>query len=323
MDAQNLGVITIDFNPESLIALNVLIAIMMFGVSLELKVDDFKRIVRNPKAPVIGLFLQFLFLPLVTCLVTWGLAIDPMLAMGMILVASCPGGTFSNIMTWMAKGNVAVSVSMTAVSSVAASVMTPFNFALYAWLNPYTRELLTEISMDPVGLLLLVLMVLGLPLVLGMWAGKQFPSLSRKVEKPLRVFAMIIMVALAFLAFAKNTDQFLKYFDLFFFLVVAHNAIAITLGYVGARLMGLPVAERRAIALEVGIQNGALALVIIFTFFPQASGMLLIAAFWGVWHLVSGLVLSSIWARMPIQENTSDVGVDSPDTGTYQPHPEN
>lgn len=299
--------VTIEFNPESLIALNVMIAIMMFGVSLELRASDFKRIVLNPKAPMIGMFCQFLLLPAVTCLVTIALDIDPMLSLGMLLVASCPGGTFSNIMTWMAKGNVAVSVSMTGVSSIAASVMTPFNFALYAFLNPNTRPLLTEISMDPVGLLLLVLLVLGVPLALGMFAGPRFPNLSKKIESPLKIFAMILMMALAGIAFAKNTKQFLEYFDLFFWLVVAHNAIAITIGYLGAMAAKLPIADRRAIALEVGIQNGALALVIIFTFFPQASGMLLIAAFWGVWHLVSGLVLSFIWSRMPIKDGSAQL----------------
>lgn len=289
--------VTIDFNPESLIALNIMIAIMMFGVSLELRSDDFKRIIREPKAPLIGLFLQFALLPSVTCLVTYLLEIEPMLALGMILVASCPGGTFSNIMTWLAKGNVAVSVSMTGVSSVAASVMTPFNFALFGYLNPHTRPLLTEISMDPLSLLLLVLLVLGVPLVLGMIVGPKFPNLSRAIEKPLKIFAMLLMMALAGLAFAKNTDQFVQYFDLFFWLVVAHNGLALTLGYWGAKLSKLPEADCRAISLEVGIQNGALALVIIFTFFPQASGMLLIAAFWGVWHLISGSVLSIYWSN--------------------------
>lgn len=295
--------VSINFNPESLMALNVIIAIMMFGVSLELAPKDFKRVLKAPKAPILGLLIQFLILPFVTCMVTWWLNIDPILAMGMILVASCPGGTFSNIMTWMAKGNVAVSVSMTGVSSLAASFMTPFNFALYAWLNPNTRSLLTEISIDPISLLLLVTLVLGVPLILGMLVGQRFPMLSRKVEKPLRTSALLIMLALAGVAFAKNTDQFLQYFDLFFLLVVAHNGLALLLGYSGAYLAGLPESQRRAISLEVGIQNGALALLIIFTFFPQASGMLLIAAFWGVWHLVSGLILSSIWARIPCENN--------------------
>jgi len=301
--------VTLNFDPSSLIAINAMIALMMFGVSLELKVQDFKRILINPKAPVIGLFIQFLILPATTCLLTWTLKLDPMLSLGMMLVAACPGGAFSNIMTWLAKGNVAVSVSMTAVSSIAASVLTPLNFSFYAWLNPLTRPLLTEISMDPAGLLLLVFSVLVLPLVFGMTIGAKFPSLSDKIKKPLKIMALLFMILLTGLAFANNTDQFVEYFSAFFFLVVGHNALALSLGYFGAKLAGLPVADRRAIALEVGIQNGALALVIIFTFFPQASGMLLIAAFWGVWHLVSGIGLSTIWSKIVIKNESLPSGM--------------
>ena len=291
--------VNIQFDPSSLVLINIILAVMMFGVSLDLRLDDFKRIVREPKAPVIGLLAQFVLLPALTCLACWALRIEPMLALGMMLVAACPGGSFSNIMTWMARGNVAVSVSMTAVSSLAASVLTPLNFGLYAWLNPLTRPLLTQIAMDPVSLLLLVLLVLGLPLIAGMWIGRRFPGLSLKVEKPLRIFALLVMLAFVTLAFSRNFDQFITHFHLFFWLVVAHNALALAVGYGCARLSGLPAADRRAITLEVGIQNSALGLVIIFTFFPQASGMLLIAAFWGCWHLVSGLTLAFIWSRRP------------------------
>ena len=291
--------VNIQFDPSSLVLINIILAVMMFGVSLDLRLDDFKRIVREPKAPVIGLLAQFVLLPALTCLACWALRIEPMLALGMMLVAACPGGSFSNIMTWMARGNVAVSVSMTAVSSLAASVLTPLNFGFYAWLNPLTRPLLTQIAMDPVSLLLLVLLVLGLPLIAGMWIGRRFPSLSLKVEKALRIFALLVMLAFVTLAFSRNFDQFITHFHLFFWLVVAHNALALAVGYGCARLSGLPAADRRAITLEVGIQNSALGLVIIFTFFPQASGMLLIAAFWGCWHLVSGLGLAFIWSRRP------------------------
>ncbi len=291
--------LSIQFDPGSLVLINLILALMMFGVSLDLRLDDFKGIARAPKAPLIGLLAQFLLLPALTCLACWALRIEPMLALGMMLVAACPGGSFSNIMTWMARGNVAVSVSMTAVSSLAASVLTPLNFGFYAWLNPLTRPLLTEIAMDPVSLLLLVLLVLGLPLIAGMWVGRRFPSLSLKVENPLRIFALLVMLAFVTLAFSRNFDQFISHFHLFFWLVVAHNALALSVGYGCARLSGLPAADRRAITLEVGIQNSALGLAIIFTFFPQASGMLLIAAFWGCWHLVSGLTLAFIWSRRP------------------------
>lgn len=304
-----MGEVQIQFDPSSLILINIILAVMMFGVSLDLRAEDFRRIVREPKAPVIGLLAQFLLLPALTCLACWALRVEPQLALGMMLVAACPGGSFSNIMTWMARGNVAVSVSMTAVSSLAASVLTPLNFTLYAWLNPHTRALLTEISIQPLSLLLMVLLVLGVPLVLGMMIGRRFPLLTLKVEKPLRIFALLVMLVFVGLAFSRNFEQFLEHFHLFFWLVVAHNALALLIGYGSARLAGLPVADRRAITLEVGIQNSALGLVIIFTFFPQASGMLLIAAFWGCWHLVSGLTLAWLWSRrtelpVPAQELT-------------------
>ena len=137
--------VNLEFSPSAMIALNAIIALMMFGVSLELRADDFKRILRTPKAPLIGMFVQFFLLPASTCLLTILLPIDPSLALGLILVATCPSGTFSNIMTWLGRGNVAVSVSMTAVSSLAATVLTPLNFAFYGWLNPHTREYLLSL----------------------------------------------------------------------------------------------------------------------------------------------------------------------------------
>lgn len=308
--------VQLQFDPSSLMLINLIVALMMFGVSLDLRAEDFRRVVREPKAPVIGLIAQFILLPATTCLATWVLAIKPELALGMLLVAACPGGSFSNIMTWMARGNVAVSVSMTAVSSLAASVLTPLNFSLYAWLNPHTRPLLNEIALDPLNLLLMVLLVLGVPLLLGMFVGRRFPQLTLKVEKPLRVLAMGVLLAFVGLAFGRNWQQFLQYFHLFFWLVVAHNALALACGYLSARLANLPAADRRAVTLEVGIQNSALGLVIIFTFFPQASGMLLIAAFWGCWHLVSGLSLALLWSRrIPVATASpcgSGLGRDNP-----------
>ncbi|UYP32429.1 bile acid:sodium symporter family protein [Pseudomonas sp. Z8(2022)] len=291
--------VRIAFDPSSLVLINLIVALMMFGVSLELRAEDFRRIVRSPRAPFIGLLAQFLLLPALTCLACWLLRIPPELALGMTLVAACPGGSFSNIMTWMARGNVAVSVSMTAVSSLAASVLTPFNFALYAWLNPHTRPLLTEIDIDPLGLLLLVVLVLGVPLIAGMAIGRRFPMLTLRVEKPLRLASLAVMLGFVGLAFSRNLDQFVSHFHLFFWLVVGHNLLALLIGYCSARLTRLSEEDARAVTLETGIQNSALGLVIIFTFFPQAGGMVLIAAFWGCWHLVSGLSLAWFWSRRP------------------------
>lgn len=293
------GALPIVFDPASLIMLNAIMAFMMFGVSLSLKLKDFKRIFLAPIAPIAGLFAQFLLLPLATCLFTWVLNIEPELALGMILVASCPGGSFSNIMTWLARGNVAVSVSMTAVSSLAATVLTPLNFAFYGWLNPHTRAYLTQITIEPTSILLLVLLVLAVPLVLGMLTGRKFPKIVTRSEKPLRIVSLVVFLAFVAIAFSNNFGLFIERFSSFFWLVVAHNLIALSLGYAMGWILKLPVADRRAVTMEVGIQNSGLGLVILFTFFPEAGGMMLITAFWGVWHLVSGLTLSQIWARTP------------------------
>lgn len=219
----------------------------------------------------------------------------------MILVASCPGGSFSNIMAWLARGNVAVSVSMTAVSSLAAAILTPVNFAFYGWLNPHTREYLTKITIEPSSILILVLLVLALPLVLGMVTGRRLPDLVVRIQKPLRIFSLLVLMTFVAIAFSSNFALFLERFHSFFWLVVGHNLLALSLGYGMGLVLKLPVADRRAVTLEVGIQNSGLGLVILFTFFSEAGGMMLITAFWGVWHLVSGLTLSQIWARIPYE----------------------
>lgn len=301
--------VNLEFSPVAMIALNAIIALMMFGVSLELRADDFRRILRAPKAPAIGMLVQFLLLPAATCWLTVLLPIDPHLALGMILVATCPSGTFSNIMTWLARGNVAVSASVTAVSSLTAGIFTPLNFALYAGLNPETRALLTTISVDPAELLAMVVLVLILPMIAGMALGKRRPHLARKLEKPLRHFSLLVLLAFVGGALVKNVEQFIEHFHLFFWLVVTLNTMALGLGYLCARLWRLSAADVRAVTLETGIHNSALGMALIFTFFPQAGGMLLIAAFWGCWQLLAGLLLALYWSRraplaLPAQEAT-------------------
>lgn len=294
------GAPALQFDAASLILLNIIMACMMFGVSLSLRLEDFRRIALAPIAPLAGMVAQFVLLPAATCLFTWALNIDPELALGMILVSACPGGSFSNVMTWLARGNVAVSISMTAVSSLAATVLTPLNFALYGWLNPHTRDYLTQISLEPASMLTLVLLVLALPMVLGMVTGRRLPGFVARSEKPLRIISLLVFLSFVAIAFSKNFELFIERFHSFFWLVVCHNLLALLLGYGMARLCRLPHSDRRAVTLEVGIQNSGLGLVILFTFFPDAGGMLLITAFWGVWHLVSGLTLSQYWARRPL-----------------------
>lgn len=285
------------FDPSGLVILNAIIALMMFGVSLELRPADFRRVLVQPAGVVAGLSAQALLTPAATCLLTWVLDVDPALALGMMLVAACPSGALSNILTWRARGTVALSVSLTAVSSLAATVLTPLNFAFYGWLNPRTRELLQEIALPVGGILAQVALVLALPMLVGMLAGARAPRIAARVERPLRTISLLVLLVFIAVAFAENRGLFVERFGDFFWLVVAQNAMALGIGAAVARAARLGDADRRAVTLEVGIHNSGLGLAILFTFFPAAGSMMLITAFWGVWHLVSGLALAGWWAR--------------------------
>ena len=282
-------------SPMALLALNAVLAFMMFGVSLGLRKSDFVNVLRRPVAPITGLVAQFLLLPAITCLATWALDVSPGLALGMILVACCPGGTFSNVMTWIGRANVATSVSMTAVSSLVAVVMTPFNFAFYGSLNPNTRDALQAIALPAENMVLIVVMVLAVPMVLGMLAGARFPNFARSSERYFRTASLMVFLLFVVVSFSKHWETALQVAGAVMVLVIAHNALAFAVGNVSARVARLPVNDRRAVTMEVGIQNSGLALAILFTFYPQAGEMLVIAGFWGVWHLVSGLLVAGYW----------------------------
>lgn len=248
---------------------------------------------------IIGLISQFMLLPLFTFLLTRLLQVDPSIALGMLLVASCPGGSFSNIMTWLARGHLATSVSMTGVSTLAALVMTPLNFAFYSSLNEDTSALLDSIAVEPSQVMELILVVLVLPLIIGMLTGHRFPKLAQTLDKPFRWLSMLLFLIFVGVAFAANGDLFLQYAQFFVGLVIVHNAIALLIGYFSAKAVGLESEQIRAVTLEVGIQNSGLGLIIVFNFYPDLGGMMIITAFWGVWHLVSGLALALLWSRRP------------------------
>jgi len=292
--------VKINFDPDSFLLLNLLLALMMFGASLSVKWSDFRTLANSPTAPALGLVCQFVLLPPITFLVTRILQIDASIALGMILVASCPGGSFSNIMTWLARGNLATSVSMTGVSTLAALVMTPLNFAFYGNLHPETSAMLADIAVEPTQVMELILMVLVLPLIGGMLTGRYFSKAAGSLDRPFRWLSMLLFLVFVAVAFTANGDLFLQYAQYFVGLVILHNAIALLLGYTASKVVGLDEGRIRAVTLEVGIQNSGLGLIIVFNFFPELGGMMVITAFWGVWHLVSGLGLALFWSKRPI-----------------------
>ncbi|AWL12180.1 Pantothenate precursors transporter PanS [Saliniradius amylolyticus] len=291
---------------SSLLILNAILALMMFGIALSLKAEDFKRVVLKPKAPLTGILAQFLILPLMTWALTMVIPMPTQVALGLILVGSCPGGSFSNIMTYLARGNTAMSVSMTGIASLAAVGMTPFNFALYASLNPATAELLKQIAVPPQDILMVVVFVLAIPLSLGLLAGRWLPVFAQRSEGAFRFISLFTLLLFVLIALARNWSEFVAGASIFLLVVVFHNALALMVGWVTARGMKLNNADTRAVTLEVGLQNSGLGLGIIFTFFGSLTEMAIIAAAWGIWHLVSGLSLAWFWHRRDRQEQAQE-----------------
>lgn len=296
---QELDAIRLNFNPESLLLLNVILGFVMFGVALDLTVHDFRRLTRAPLAPIIGLVAQFAVLPAVSFALVQILDLSASMALGVILVAACPGGNISNFIAHLAKGSTALSVSMTALSTAAAVIMTPLNITFWASLDPDTRQLLTDLSVDPLQLFGTVLLLLGLPLLLGMWIHHKFPATAHKLRKPFRVFSLIFFGGFVVAALAANWTYFLKYIGAVFGLVLVHNALALILGYTAAFAARLEEQDRRAVSIEVGIQNSGLGLTLIFTFFGGLGGMALVAAWWGIWHIIAGMTLATFWSKYP------------------------
>ena len=300
MDAAAVDQIRLNFNAQGLFVINAAIGLMMFGVALDLKLDDFKRIIVSPKAPGIGLIAQFVLLPALTFLLTLALRPQPSIALGMILVASCPGGNLSNIITYLAKGNCAVSISMTAVSTAAAIFMTPLNLSLWGSLNPETAVILKAVSLSPMDVFTTIFFILGVPLMAGLTLSRYFPSLADKVRKPFKIFSLIFFIVIVIGALAANWAIFIQVVGMVMLIVLLHNALALNLGYWSGRVSRLAERDCRAVCIEVGIQNSALGLVLVFNFFGGLGGMAILVAWWGIWHIIAGLITAFIFTRRPL-----------------------
>ncbi len=294
--------IHINFDNQTLWILNVALALVMFGIALEISVDDFKQLFQRPKPIFTGVVSQFILLPLVT----FGLVllIEPIssIALGMFMVAACPGGNISNFITHLSKGNSALSVSLTAIATLLAVFMTPLNLQFWGSMYGPTATLLKEIAISPMEMVKLVSLLLAVPLILGMWVNQVKPTLARKMAKVLKWASLLFFISLIFLALYNNRDIFMEYVVYVFWIVILHNLLAFITGYSLAKLIGLSQRDVRSVTIETGIQNSGLGLLLIFTFFEGLGGMALLAAFWGIWHLVSGLVLSVVWGYIPIKK---------------------
>ncbi|MRI02014.1 bile acid:sodium symporter family protein [Kriegella sp. EG-1] len=299
-----LDTVHINFNTETIWVLNCALALVMFGIALEISFKDFKNLFRNPRPVFTGVFSQFIILPAVTYILVFFINPAPSIALGMLMVAACPGGNISNFITHLAKGNTALSISLTAIATLLAIVMTPLNLQFWGSLYEPTATILKDISVSPIEMFKLVSLLLGVPLMLGMVLNHFKKELARKMAKVLKIASVFIFVSLIIIAFYKNLDIFASYIFYVFWIVLLHNLVAFFTGFTFAKIMGLSNKNVRTITIETGIQNSGLGLLLIFTFFEGLGGMALLAAFWGIWHLISGLILASIWGYKPIKKET-------------------
>lgn len=289
--------IKINFDSSGLWVLNIAIAIIMFGVALGITIDDFKRLLKNPKILFVGVLSQFILLPAFTFLAILLIKPHPSFALGMMMIAACPGGNVSNFFSKMAGGNAALSVSLTAFATLICIFMTPLNLQFWGSLYEPTNIILKSVELNWIDLLKLVSLILGIPLFFGMLIKQYHSEMAHKIEKLLKPISMTVFIILIFVAFSQNLEVFMSYIHHVLFLVIFHNIFAFILGFYTAKAFGLNKADTKTISMETGIQNGGLGLLLIFGFFDGLGGMALLAAFWGIWDVFSGMALATYWGR--------------------------
>lgn len=301
--------VKINFSAAGMNTINLILSFVMFGVALGIKPQMFKKVFSHPKSVIVGLVSQLFFLPAITFVIIVLLRhqLSPMVAMGMILVASCPGGNISNFMSQLSKANIELSVSLTAVTTSLAVFLTPANFALWGGLyvhhiSPEAGMALRTLHINIFQMFKTVFLLLGIPLILGVLTSHYLPKIAEKLKKPFQYFSIIFFMLMVVLAFRQNFKIFIDHIGWVFFIVLLHNFLALATGFTLATIFKLPRPDRRTLTIETGIQNSGLGLVLLFNpkIFPPTlaiGGMLFITAWWGIWHIVSGLTISSIFRK--------------------------
>ncbi len=288
--------VQLNFSPQTLNVLNIILGLIVFGVALDIKVQDFKTLVKSPKPFIIGAASQFILFPFIAFLEVYFLHPQPSIALGILLVGACPGGNISNFMTQHANGNIALSIAMSAFSTALATIMTPFNVSLYAGQLDSTRSLMQDLSLNPYDMFYLIAVLMLIPMSLGMYVSYKFPAFAIKLKRIMKIASLTFFVGFLVFAFIINFKYISQLKGVASISVILLNFLGFTLGYLFAKSWKLNEKDSRAVSIETGIQNSGLALILIFNFFDGLGGMAVIAAFWGIWHIFAGLVLSTFWA---------------------------
>lgn len=308
--------INVTLNAGGMNTINIVLAFVMFGVALGIKPHIFVEVFKSPKSVLLGMCCQLLLLPAFTfCLAvlmkSW---ISPMMGLGMILVAACPGGNISNFMSSLSKANIELSVSLTAISTALAVFMTPLNFLVWGNLYLHIANVAGQVPTLVIPLwdvFKTIFILLGIPLTLGILTSHFLPKVANALKKPFQYVSIVFFIAMVVLSFAGNLEAFMKCIKYIFLVVFIHNLLALGIGFGVGTLFKVPRKDRRTMTIETGIQNSGLGLVLllgtsIFAGFPPHGGMLVITAWWGVWHIVSGLTVSTVFNLYDRRHASSD-----------------
>lgn len=298
MDPVAIDDLRVVLNDEIRTAIALILIGMMFTVALSLRLEDFHAVRRQPVRILGGVLAQIIGLPLVTMGLILIISPPASVALGMIIVASCPGGNVSNFLTHFARGNTAYSVSLTAISSVSSAIATPVSILFWSSLYPPTAALVHTLHVDAVPFLVQTLSLLALPLAVGMLVAAKFPRAAAQMRKVLSPLSLLSLVALVVVGVQQNWNVLLAAGAIVVPIAIIHNASAFALGAGSARLLRLDVARRRALTFEVGIQNSGLGLLILLSQFDGIGGAAAITAMWSIWHLVSGGALAGLFRTL-------------------------
>lgn len=289
--------------------LNIVLAIVMFGVALGIKPRTFLDIIKNPKSIITGIICQLILLPALTftLVLAMGDILSPMIALGMILVAACPGGNISNFITSLSKGNAELSVSLTAVNTAVCIFTTPLNFAFWSkmYLNYAGNHgvVIPELTIPFWDIFQSIVIIMGIPLILGILCSQYMPKVANKLKKPLQYLSIVVFIAMVALILMGNWAAFKICIKYIFLIVMLHNLLALGIGFGTSTMLKLPYKDRRTLTIETAIQNSGLGLVLLLNpnifpnegFWANNGGMLVITAWWGVWHIISGLTVALLW----------------------------
>ncbi len=305
--AAAIDAIQVTMNAGGMNTINIVLAFVMYGVALGIDPKIFVSVFQKPKSVLLGATCQLVLLPALTCLlaIIFGSTISPMMGLGMILVASSPGGNISNFISSLSKANVELSVSLTAISTSLAVLTTPFNFWLWGSAYLHFANVAAEVPTLVISLwevFKTIFILLGIPLAAGILTSRFLPKVADKLKKPLQWLSIAFFLGMVILSFASNMSAFTKCIQYIFLIVFLHNLLALCIGYGVGSIFKVPESDRRTLTIETGIQNSGLGLALllgtnIFAGFPPHGGMLVITAWWGIWHIISGLTVATLFNR--------------------------